>query len=439
MAVAPGRLYPAGNIGGGAMIFRCADWAGMAGGLVLLMAMPALAAVPVPPATPEALAYHRDLDWFWLADQLFAFGIPVLLLITGWGARLCRWCGRVTGGRWFWTLALFASVYLATLWVLSFPLDFAEGFLNQHAFGLSNQSFGRWLQNEVVGLAVNCLQAGLTLWLPYLLLRRSPRRWWLWSALGLAPLFLVIVVIQPIWISPLFNHFGPLDDKVLETKVLAEAARGGITDAPVFVMDQSSDSKRPGAYVAGLFGTKRIVLYDTLVQDMTPDEVLFVVGHEMKHYLLGDVWKLVGGFLVVLLIGLLVVDWLGRAVLRRWSGRFGFDRLDDPASLPLLGVLFTLVFLVATPALNLVTQDIEHEADRFGLEMTQNNDAAAEAFVKLQTEALGVPEPGWLERVFRMDHPALKDRIVFANRYHPWIDGQKLIYGDWIKPLEQSP
>jgi STE24 endopeptidase len=404
-----------------------------AGLTLLLTAEPSLAAVAVPPATAEALTYHRDLDWLWLADQLFALGIPLLLLFSGLGARLCRWCSRITGGRWFWTLALFAALYLAVTWVLSFPLDFAENFLHQHAFGLSNQSFGRWLQNELVGLAVNSVMAGLTLWLPYLLLQRSPRRWWLWSTVGLAPLFVVLVVLQPIWISPLFNHFGPLDDKALETSILAEAARGGITEAPVFVMDQSSDSKRPGAYVAGLLGTTRIVLFDTLVQDMTPDEVLFVVGHEMKHYLLGDVWKLVGGFLAVLLVGLLVIDRLGRAAIRRWSGAFGFDRLDDPASLPLLGVLFTLVLLVATPGLNLISQGIEHEADRFGLELAQNNDAAANAFVKLQAEALGVPEPGWLERVFRMDHPALKDRIDFANRYHPWIDGQKLIYGDWIK------
>lgn len=411
------------------MIGRVSGCIALCAGLAVL---PALAAIPVPPATPEALAYHRDLDWFWLGDQLVALGLPALLLFTGVGARLCRWCGRATGERWFWTLALFAPVYLATVWLLGFPLELAESFFHQRAFGLSNQSFGRWLQNGLVALAVNSVLAALSLWLPYLLLRRSPRRWWLWSMAGLAPLFVLLIVVQPIWISPLFNHFAPLEDKALETKILAEAARGGITGAPVLVMDQSSDSRRPGAYVAGLFGSKRIVLYDTLIQDMTPDEVLFVVGHEMKHYLLSDVWKFVGVTLLVLLIGLLAIDRLGRTAIRRWSGRFGFDDLADPASLPLLFGLVTLVFLIATPALNLLDRGIEHEADRFGLEMTQNNDAAASAFVKLQAEAQGVPEPGWLERVFRLTHPSLKDRIDFANDYHPWLDSQKLVYGDLI-------
>ena len=80
-----------------------------------------------------------------------------------------------------------------------------------------------------------------------------------------------------------------------------------------------------------------------------------------------------------------------------------------------------------------VQRDIEHEADRFGLEIAQNNDAAAGAFVKLGTESLGLPEPGWLERTFRMSHPSLADRITFANDYHPWADGQPLVYGDRIK------
>lgn len=403
-------------------------------GIALLTAQPALAEIPVPAASPEALAYHRGLDWFWLVEQALSLGIPLLLLFTGIGARLCRWSERVTGGRRVLGLALFTALALAISWLLTLPFDFAKDYLFQHAFGQSNQSFDRWLQNDVVSFLVNCVILAPLMCLLYLLLRRAPRSWWLWSTAAVAPLFILFVVVTPIWVAPLFNHFGPLADKALEARILDEAARGGITGAPVFVMDQSSNSKKPGAYVNGLLGTKRIVLYDTLIADMTPDMVLFVVGHEMKHYLLGDIWKLVGLNLAVLLIGLFAVDRLGKAMIRRWHGPFGFDRLDDPASVPLLLLLITLVSLVATPALNWGSRDIEHEADRFGLEIAQNNDAAAQAFVILQQEGLGVPDPGWLERVFRLDHPALKDRIDFANRYHPWTEGQKLVYGDEIRP-----
>ncbi len=87
-----------------------------------------------------------------------------------------------------------------------------------------------------------------------------------------------------------------------------------------------------------------------------------------------------------------------------------------------------------TPVLNLTTQSIEHEADRFGLELTQDNDAAASAFVKLQAGNLGVPDPGWVQRIWRTDHPTLRDRIDFANDYHPWKEGQKLVYGAYMNP-----
>ena len=116
--------------------------------------------------------------------------------------------------------------------------------------------------------------------------------------------------------------------------------------------------------------------------------------------------------------------------------QFGFSELADPAALPLLFLFFGLVSLTLTPAINAVSRSIEHEADRFGLEMTHDNHAAASAFIKLQNEAMGVPYPGWLERTFRLNHPSLGDRITFANDYHPWDAGEPLIYGDRIKPAE---
>jgi len=402
-------------------------------GLALLLAVPAWARIPVPEPTPAAIAYHQGLDLFWLADQAVGLLIPLAFLFSGWSGRLAGWCRRRADGRRFWTVTLFAILYTAFSTLIQLPLTYAENYVYEHAFGLSNQTPAVWIAEVVNGLIVSLVITALIAWIPYLILRRSPRRWWLWTTLALTPVMIVLFIVSPIWIAPLFNHFGPMQDKALESQVLALAARGGIEGAPVFEVDASVDSKRLEAYVAGFGPTKRIVLYDTLVQAMTVPELLFVVGHEMKHYLLGDVWKLLAMFLAILLGGLFAIDRGGRAALARWHGRFGFDALADPASLPLLLFGLSFVLLVVTPVLMAVQRDIEHEADRFGLEITQNNDAAAGAFVKLGTESLGLPEPGWLERTFRMSHPSLADRINFANDYHPWADGQPLVYGDRIK------
>ena len=119
--------------------------------------------------------------------------------------------------------------------------------------------------------------------------------------------------------------------------------------------------------------------------------------------------------------------------LRRWGAGWGVTDLSDPAAVPVLLAAFSVALFVLGPVLNLASQSIEHEADRFGLELTQDNDAAASAFVKLQTGVLGVPDPGVIQRIWRTNHPTLRDRIDFANDYHPWADGQPLRYGDYMR------
>jgi Zn-dependent protease with chaperone function len=403
--------------------------------LLTLFAAAAFGAEPVqvPPAPAEALAYHRGEDWFWLADQALAFLVPLVILFTGWSARLTAWARRVTGGRWYPTLGLYTILYLLITFVVGLPLSYAHDYVFAHAYDQSNQTLTKWGSDQIIALLVNLVAAILVVWIPFLLIRRLPKSWWAWSTIALTPVFIVGIVITPIWISPLFNKFAPLPPSELKTAIQAEAARGGLQNATILVMDQSADSKTFGAYVAGLGGTERIVLYDTTLKTLTQPEILFVVGHEMKHYLLGDIWKAVGLYAVVMLVGFFAVDRLARAATRQWASRFGFNDIADPAALPLLLVVFGIVSLVLTPGINAVTRHVEHEADRFGLEITHDNQAAASAFVKRFNEAMGIPYPGWLERNFRLDHPSLGDRITFANQYHPWEEGKPSVYGEWMK------
>jgi Zn-dependent protease with chaperone function len=403
--------------------------------LTIFVASAAFAAapLPVPPSTPEAVAYHRGQDWFWLADQALAFLVPLVILFTGWSARMTGWARRLVRGRWYPTLALYTILYLLISFVVGLPLGYAQDYVFAHAYDQSNQTLGKWGGDQIIGLLVSVVAAILVVWIPFLLIRRLPRSWWLWSTAALTPVLIVGAVITPIWISPLFNKFTPLPPSQLKSAIQAEAARGGLENATILVMDQSTDSKTFGAYVAGLGGTERIVLYDTTLKTLTQPEILFVVGHEMKHYLLKDVWKAVGLYVVVMLVGFFAVDRLARTSARRWAGRFGFEDIADPAALPLLLVVFGIVSLVLTPGINAVSRHIEHEADRFGLEMTHDNAAAASAFIKRFNEALGIPYPGWLERNFRLNHPSLGERIAFANEYHPWDEGKPGRYDGWIK------
>jgi STE24 endopeptidase len=389
--------------------------------------------VPVPPPGEKALQFHRSGNVLWFADQVWSIAMLVVILATGFSARMRNWSQRI-GRRWFFSLAVYWILFSVVTTLVDLPRAYYEDFVRLHAYDLSNQTFQKWMTDSLTTLAVVCVSGPLVIWVPYLLLRKSPTRWWLYSGAALVPFIVVANLIAPIWIAPLFNTFGPMKDKRLEARILALADRSGITGSQVFEVDKSVDTKTTNAYVAGVLNTKRIVLWDTIIARMNEPELMFVMGHEMGHYVLGHVWQAIALSAVLIVASFYVAYRAASHVLARYGARFGFATLADTASLPLLLLLTGLFSLVITPAELAFSRHVEHEADRFGLEITQTNHSAATAFVKLQTDALAVPRPGLLFTLWRASHPPLGDRIDFANEYHPWRTGQPLVYGDRFKP-----
>jgi Zn-dependent protease with chaperone function len=389
--------------------------------------------VPVPEPSAKALAYYQSGNVWWSVYQVWELALPAVILLTGFSARLRTWAQRI-GRKWFFVLALYYAFYVLVTFLVTLPLDYYAGFVRQHSFGLSTQTLGKWFTDSLKGLAIGIVFGGLLLWVPYLLLAKSPRRWWLYTGLLSLPLMILGMLVFPIWIAPLFNDFGPMKDKPLEREILALADRVNIEGGRVFEVNKSVDTKAMNAYVAGLGHTKRIVLWDTLVNKLDHEEVLAVVAHEMGHYVLGHVVQgILLGFLSVLL-SLYVVYRLAGWLIERNKGRFGFDHLGDVASLPLVLLLVQVLSLAIMPAVNAYSRHMEREADRFSLELTENNHAAASAFAKLQTENLSNPRPGLFYMLWRGSHPSLASRIEFANTYQPWLDGQPLRYGEYFRP-----
>jgi STE24 endopeptidase len=385
--------------------------------------------IPVPEPSELARQYQRSGDVLWAVDTVVGFLIPALLLWTGWSARMRSWAARFARGRWFWTIAAYAVLFVVLTSLLGFPLSWYGGFVREHAYGLSNQSLDRWLEDWLKGLGLGCVVAPLLLWIPYWMLRRSPRRWWLWTGLATIPLSTLALIVTPLWVEPLFNEFGPLENKALETRILGLASRAGIEESRVYEVKKSVDTRKVNAYVTGLGGTKRIVLWDTILARLTPREILFVVGHEMGHYVLHHTLAIILGATVLTTLSLYTVHRLAGHLIGTQAGQLGFDRLDDVASLPLLLLLGSVVSFVVTPGVLAGSRWMEQEADRFGLELTRDNRAAAMTFVKLQQENLEVPRPSLLHLLWRGSHPPLAERIEFANRYRPWSTGDRLRYG----------
>lgn len=383
--------------------------------------------VAVPEPTPEAMRYYRSGNIVWVVDVLLGLLVPALFLFTGLSSRI-RDLARRVGRKWFFTIAAYFVLFALASWVLTLPWSYYTEFVRQHAYGLSNQTLGKWASDTLKGLLVGLLVGVLFVWVPFLLLKKSPRRWWLYTALATIPFIVLMLLVAPVWIDPLFNEFGPMKDKALEGDILALADRAGIEGGRVFEVNKSVDTKAVNAYVAGFGETKRIVLWDTILAKLDRREVLFVMGHEMGHYVLGHIPKTIGVAALVILLTLYLAHRTAGWFISRFRSRFGFDSLSDVAALPLLLLLSNGFSLVVTPALLAHSRHQERQSDRFGLEMTRDNHAAATSFVKLQAENLGNPRPGILYRLWRSSHPPLGERIDFCNSYRPWETGEPRQY-----------
>ena len=390
------------------------------------------ALVVIPEPSARAMEYYHGGNVLWIVSQVIALTIPSLILFTGLSARIRNFAHYV-GRRWFFMVLAYFLFYSLLEYVLRFPLTYYTGYVRQHAYGLSNQTFQKWLADSLKELAVGLVFGGLLLWLPYLLIQRSPRRWWFYTALLSLPLMFFVMLVEPIWVAPLFNRFGPMKDRHLESQILALAHEAGIEDGRVFEVDKSADTNAVNAYVTGFLNTKRIVLWDTLLAKLDAREVQVVMANKMGHFVLHHV---VLGILAAfggVFFGLYLVYRFSTALLRRYGNRFGFDRLSDVASLPLVLLLVQATSLALMPVGLAFSRHLEHEADRFALELTQDNHAAATAFVRLQRENLANPRPGMLFMLWRASHPSLGQRIEFANEYQPWEHGEPLRYGSLFR------
>ena len=388
--------------------------------------------VILPEPTAEALRYYNSGNILWILQQVWGWIIPFLFLITGFSGKLGHFAEK-WGKKWFFAIALYLILFIPIFYFLNWPLDFYESYLRQHEYGLSTQTLGRWWDHYLKGIAVTIISAISFVWIFYLLLKKSPKRWWFYSGIAASILSFFLVFVQPIWVAPLFNHFGPMKDKQLEQQILSLANKAGISGARVFEVDKSQDTKAMNAYVTGFGKTGRIVLWDTTIQGLSQDQILFVMGHEMGHYVLHHIWWQLLYFAALSFLIFYITYRICNYLMARYHHHFQFSHLSSIASLPLLLLVTGVLSFLSIPLTNYISRCMEHEADRFGLEITQNNQAAGESFLVLQRENLGNPRPGIIYRIWRGSHPSLQQRVDFFNHYCPWQDGEPLKYEKYFK------
>jgi STE24 endopeptidase len=363
-------------------------------------------------ARAKSDAYFEGGYWLILWDFLVTVVANLIVLRLGWAARLSRWARRKA--RPAFAALLFAVPYLLLITVITAPFAIYTEFFREHAYGLSNQSFAEWGGEQLIAIAINTLLAGI-LWMGvHAVMRRFPRSWWVGGTGLTIAVLMVTITLAPLYIEPLFNDYKPLPDGPVKAEVLKMARANGVPATNVYLVDASRQSDRISANVAGLFGTTRIALNDNLLkQDL--HEIRAVMAHELGHYVLNHVWKMIITFALIIAISFALVAAGTPWLLARFGSKWGIDGMADPGVLPAFLIMLSAVFFVATPVTNTLIRVQEQEADQFGLNVSRAPDGFARIAMKLsQYRKI---EPGtWEEQIF-FDHPSGHTRVRTAMRW----------------------
>jgi STE24 endopeptidase len=359
-------------------------------------------------------AYFEGGYWLILWDFVVVALVMWLMLHFRWSARMRDLAERSTRFRPLQT-AVYSVQFIVALTVITFPWTMYESYFREHKYGLLNQTFGPWLQDQVIMLAVNVVLGAFLLMCLFGVVRRIGKNWWVWGAV-ISVLFLAFVsLIAPVFIFPLFNKYTKLQDPRIKDPILSMARANGIPATDVYEFDASRQSDRVSANVSGFAGTTRISLNDNLLKRCTLPEIETTMGHEMGHYVLNHQYKglVLNG--VVIVIGFAFLNWAVNACLARWGQDWGVRGISDVVVVPLAVLILSFYFLVMTPVTNTITRTMEYEADMYGLNAAQQPDGEAQIDLKLgEYRKL---DPGPLEEFIFFDHPGGRTRIAAAMRW----------------------
>jgi Zn-dependent protease with chaperone function len=365
-------------------------------------------------ATARSDAYFEG--GYWISGWNFLCGVAValVLLFFGWSAAFRNLAERVTRRKPLQT-GLYWIQYLAVTSLLSFPLVFYTDYVREHQYGMATQSLGPWLGDQAKGFMVGLVLGGILAVVLFGLVRRLARTWWIWGALVTMLFLVVTAMIGPVYLQPIFNNVTRLNDPAVTGPILSLARANGIPAQDVWEIDASRQTTRMSANVSGLGSTLRITLNDNLLRRGSPEEIQAVMAHEMGHYVLNHVPKMIMFFLIVVVVAFAWLRWSLTWCLERWGERWKVRGVGDTAVLPLVVLLVAVYGFVLTPLMNTFTRSQEYEADMYGLNAARQPDGFAQAAIHLGEYRK--MHPGALEEWIFYDHPSGYNRIYAAMRW----------------------
>ena len=364
------------------------------------------------PDTPQARRYNQLKRWLGFADLATGFAFLVVLLVTGWSARLRDFAlGPGEHRNYYLAIILYVFSLLVISKVLGSGLEF-YAFRLERRYHLSDQPLRAWLWDETKTFLLSFVLATIVVELIYATIRFAPQNWWLLAWVVFLALFVLMAQVAPVVLFPIFYKFSPLDNEDLRARLVKLGERAGMPIRGVYEWKLSEKTKKANAALTGLGATRRIILADTLLQNYTPDEIEAVLAHELGHHVHRHILKSIAVQAAVTFAGFfLASEVLHYAVdTARW-----FESLSDFATLPLLVLVSIALSVLLMPVLNAYSRFNERQADRYCFQSVRSVAPFVTAMNKLAEQNLAERQPSkWVERLFH-SHPSIANRVAAAQ------------------------
>lgn len=378
--------------------------------------------VTLPPPTHRIIVYNRIWDFIYFFRRFWLFGGLWIAIMMNVGAALRDLVNKITR-RSFFRIDLYWAFLSFGILLWNSPINFA-GYLIDRAYGFALQTPALWMRDQMVDWLFGFTTV-IPIWLFLHYRKTSPRRGWIKLWFWCVPLLFVLFILEPVVFEPMFNHFKPLPPSPLRTAIEALAKKAGIPNAPILVSNVSIRTSRLNAYVTGIGPTARIVIWDNTLHELTQNQILAILGHEMGHYVLHHIWwsllfAIIGSFFI-----LGIHAWLVDKASERFKGRLHLLGRGDLAIIPMALLIFQLLVFLQTPIASAISRVEEHQADAFGLRLTHLNKAMAEDFVKFVVNDYADPNPPRFIVFWCYTHPPIRQRLDFVLHYNDGVKTPK--------------
>ena len=359
----------------------------------------------------QALArrYEKEKRLLGMVGSMLSLVLLLVFYSTGLSERLAYlWSGRPVA----WTFLAYTAGFLAWLTLFSLPLNFYRGYVHEHKWNFSTQRVKGWLSDQAKSFAVGLVMAWLILALLLWIMGRFPRTWWLLAGLAMAFVSMIMATLFPVVILPIFHRYTPIENEELTDALKEILAREGLKSGGFFQEDMSRRTRKENAFLAGLGKTRRVVLGDNLLQQMTVPEIVSVIGHEVGHYKYKHIWK----GIVIDTVEQLAVFFLLSLAMRTVFPRFPGSAREVLTVLPVMLIIGAAASsLVFGPIGNALSRYFEKQADLYAAAQVRDRHALATALAGLANRNLGNAYPAWWVKILYYTHPPAGERLQYIE------------------------